>query len=115
MQKHFVFDTDSVILKFQKSDDLHYLPIGNYLGELTNGIKPKDVHIVDFVSGGGGNNYVNRTLSGKQECIDREFTSNWTNSKVINFEATKSLICTEQDKQIEIINPCKISRDSRKR
>lgn len=114
MQKHFVFDTDSVILKFQKSDDLHYLPIGNYSGELTNGIKPKDVHIVDFVSG-GPNNYVNRTLSGKQECKVREFTSNWTNSKVINFETTKSLICTEQDKQMEIINACKISRDSRKR
>ena len=46
------FDTDSIIFKTLKSDDLHYLPIGNYLGELTNEITPEDGHIVEFVSGG---------------------------------------------------------------
>lgn len=108
------FDTDSVIFKTLKSDDLHYLPIGNYLGELTNEITPEDGHIVEFVSG-GPKNYAYRTLSGREECKVRGFTLNWANSKLINFEAIKSLICTAQDRQIEIINPCKISRDSRKR
>lgn len=46
------FDTDSVIFKAKRSDDLSYLPIGNYLGELTNEISPKDGYIIEFVSGG---------------------------------------------------------------
>lgn len=76
------FDTDSVIFKTDKSDDLSYLPIGNYLGE----INPEDGHIIEFVSG-GPKNYAYRTLSGKEECKVRGFTLNWMNSKLINFEA----------------------------
>lgn len=49
------FDTDSVLFKAKMSDDLNYLPIGNYLGELTNEIKPEDGYIVEFVSGGPKN------------------------------------------------------------
>lgn len=60
-------------------------------------------------------NYAYCTLPGKKEFKVSGFTLNWTNCKVINFEAIKSLICTKHDKQIEIINPGKISRDSRKR
>lgn len=108
------FDTDSVIFKAKRSDDLSYLPIGNYLGELTNEISPKDGYIIEFVSG-GPKNYAYRTLSGKEECKVRGFTLNWANSKLINFEAIKSIICTSHERQIEIVNPCKISRDSRKR
>lgn len=108
------FDTNSVIFKTSKDDELDFLPIGNYLGELTNEIKPKDGYIVEFVSG-GPKNYAYRTLSGKEECKVRGFTLNWANSKLINFEAIKSLICTSQEKQIEIVNPCKITRDNRKR
>jgi DNA polymerase elongation subunit (family B) len=67
------FDTDSVIFKTLKCDDLHYLPIGNYLGELTNEITPEDGHIVEFVSG-GPKNYAYRTLSGREECKVRGFT-----------------------------------------
>jgi hypothetical protein len=108
------FDTDSVIFKTHIYDDLQYLPIGNFLGELTDEITQEDGYIVEFVSG-GPKNYAYRTLSGREECKVRGFTLNWVNSKMINFEAIRSLICTAQDKQIEIINPCKISRDNRKR
>lgn len=108
------FDTDSVIFKTLKSDDLHYLPIGNYLGELTDEIKEEDGYIVEFVSG-GPKNYAFRTLSGREECKVRGFTLNWANSKLINFDAIKSLIHTSRDEQIKLVNPCKISRDSRKR
>ena len=108
------FDTDSVIFKTQKNDDLSYLPIGNYLGELTNEISAQDGYIVEFVSG-GPKNYAYRTLSGKEECKVRGFTLNWANSKLIHFDAIKSIICTSHDRQIETVNPCKISRDSRKR
>ena len=113
-QNILYFDTDSVIFKTKKSDNLNYLPIGNYLGELTNEISPQDGYIVEFVSG-GPKNYAYRTLSGKEECKVRGFTLNWANSKLINFQAIKSIICTSHDRQIEIVNHCKISRDSRKR
>lgn len=108
------FNTDSVIFKTDKSDDLSYLPIDNYLGEMTNEIKPEDGHIIEFVSG-GLKNYAYRTLSGKEECKVRVFILNWINSRLINSEAIKDIICTANDKQIEIHNPCKISRDKRKR
>lgn len=108
------FDTDSVIFKAKKADDLNYLPIGNYLGELTNEITPEDGYIVEFVSG-DPKNYAYRTLSEREECKVRGFTLNWANSKLINFDAIKSMICTSRDRQIKIVNPRKISRDSRKR
>ncbi|XP_062621649.1 uncharacterized protein LOC134283217 [Saccostrea cucullata] len=108
------FDTDSIIFKSKISDDLRRLPIGNYLGELTNEIKPQDGFITEFVSG-GPKNYAYRTLSGREECKVRGFTLNWKNSKLINFDAIKSMICTGQNDSVTITNPCKISRDSRKR
>jgi hypothetical protein len=63
------------------------------LGE--NEITPEDGHIVEFVSG-GPKNYAYRTLSSREGCKVRGFTLNWANSKVINFEAIKSIICTSQ-------------------
>ena len=50
-QNVLYFDTDSIIFKTKKSDDLKYLPIGNYLGNLTNENSPQDGYIVEFVSG----------------------------------------------------------------
>lgn len=61
------FHTDSVIFKTDKSDDLSYLPIGNYFWEMTTEIHPEDCHIIEFVSG-DPQNYVYHTLSGKKEC-----------------------------------------------
>lgn len=113
-EKVLYFDTDSVIFKTCKSDELRYLPIGNYLGELTNEITAEDGHIVEFVSG-GPKNYAYRTLSGREECKVRGFTLNWTNSKLINFDAIKSIICEDNDREVVVHNPCKITRDSRKR
>lgn len=73
------FDTDSVILKVSSSDLLSKLPIGNYLGELTNEISSEDDFITEFVSG-GPKNYAYTTVSGKEECKVRGFTLNWKNS-----------------------------------
>lgn len=95
------FDTDSVIFKAKRMDDLSYLPIGNYLGELTNEISPKDGYIDEFVSE-SSKNYAYRTLSGKKECKVRGFTMKWANSKLIIFEAIKAIICTSHERQIEI-------------
>lgn len=108
------FDTDSVIFKVSSSDLLSKLPIGNYLGELTNEISSEDDFITEFVSG-GPKNYAYRTVSGKEECKVRGFTLNWKNSKLINFEAIRDMICTSRKSVVTVSNPNKICRDSRKR
>lgn len=43
-------DTDSVIFVDKDRAHVNRLPIGNYLGELTNEIPVKDGHIVEYVS-----------------------------------------------------------------
>lgn len=42
--------TDSVIFVDKDRAHVNRLPIGNYLGELTNEIPVKDGHIVEYVS-----------------------------------------------------------------
>lgn len=105
----------TVIFKVSSSDLLSKLPIGNYLGELTNEISSEDDFITEFVSG-GSKNYAYRTVSGKEECKVREgFTLNWKNSKLINFEAIRDMIGTSRKSVVTVSNPNKICRDSRKR
>lgn len=96
------YDTDSVVFRCSKTNhDLSYLPVENYLGELTNEISPEDGFIEEFVSG-GTKNYAYRANLGKEECKVRGFTLNLTNAKLINFSAIKSMIC---DSNIQEISP----------
>ena len=110
------YDTDSVVFKCHKTDDLSNLPIGNYLGQLTPEVPVSDGHIVHFCSG-GPKNYAYRTLSGSEVCKVRGFTLNWTNSQLINFEAIKNMVCSSHrhEENILVTNPYKISRHARKR
>ena len=64
------FDTDSVI--YSKEPGQPELPIGDFLGDLTNEVEHDD-HIVDFTSG-GPKNYGYETASGKVECKVRGFS-----------------------------------------
>lgn len=86
------FDIDSIIFKIFKFDDLYYLLIGNYLGELINEIKVEDGYIIEFVLG-GFKNYVYCMFLGREECKVWGFMLNWINFKVINFEVIKFIIC----------------------
>lgn len=58
-------DTDSVIFVDKDKFITKTLPIGNYLGQLTNEISPEDGHIAPFVSG-GPKNYDFKTTSLKK-------------------------------------------------
>lgn len=42
------------------------------------------------------------TVSGKEECKIRGFTLNWKNSKLINFEAIRDMICTSRKSVVRI-------------
>lgn len=108
-------DTDSIIFididkRFSKK-----LPIGNYLGELTNEIDPQDGYITHFISG-GPKNYAYRTVSGRETCRVRGFSlDNVTNSKLINFNAIRDIVVEKKLYSIQTVNPRKISRLPRKR
>ena len=72
--------------------DLYSPPLGDYLGDLTNEINPKDGnHITCFVSG-GPKNYAYNLDTGKTCCKVRGFTLNFRNSQKINFDSVALMV-----------------------
>ncbi len=106
------YDTDSVI--YVSRPGQYDPPLGDYLGELTDELGGGE-HIVEFVSG-GPKNYSYKTNKNEETCKVRGFTLNFTNSKLINFEAVKSMVTDPESRRtITVTNPNKICRDKRKR
>ena len=110
------YDTDSFIGVVSKNSSvMSELPVGNFLGDLTNEIPSEDGHIEEFVSG-GPKNYAFRTTSMKEVCKVRGFSLNFHNSKMINFDVIKEMVVSKNyDASLTTYNPCKISRLARKR
>lgn len=108
-------DTDSVIFFDKDKIITKTLPIGNYLGQLTNEILPEDGHITHFVSG-GPKNYAYKMASGNEKCKVRGFSlDNKSNSDLINFSSICDVVVNKNIKSIKTVNPRKISRLSSKR
>ena len=106
------YDTDSVIYVSKTGEN--DVPLGDYLGELTNELETGE-HIIEFVSG-GPKNYAYKTNKGNETCKVRGFTLNFTNSQLINFESVKTLLIDPFEKStITVTNPHKICRDKGKR
>ena len=106
------YDTDSVIYVSKTGEN--DVPLGDYLGELTNELETGE-HIIEFVSG-GPKNYAYKTNKGNETCKVRGFTLNFTNSQLINFESVKTLLIDPSKKlTITVTNPHKICRDKGKR
>ena len=121
-QQVLYFDTDSVIYWWEPG--LPEVPIGCYLGDFTNEIKPvvldeieHEDYIVEFVSA-GPKNYAYTTYHGKTDCKVRGFTLNVRGQAVLNFQTMKTLILDEilepqhQPRRIPVTNPHKIQRVS---
>jgi len=112
------FDTDSVIYSWKPGQP--HVPLGNYLGDFTNEIKPHKVTkqpdwIVEFAAA-GPKNYCYRTHLGKSECKVRGFTLNVRGQAVLNFDSMKDHILSEiqepepNPRLIPVVNPHKIKR-----
>jgi hypothetical protein len=103
--------------------------IGDFLGDLTNEITPKNgqgAYITQFLCG-GPKNYAYKVNNGKTHCKIRGFTLNYKNSLVLNFDSLKDIISkyvneplrktkkTRKNKSnansVSIVNECKISRE----
>jgi hypothetical protein len=89
-------DTDSVIF-VQKNNDSPWVKIGDYLGDLTNELEEYGSYsfIEQFLSG-GPKNYAFSVFcpsTGKRttKCRVNGITSNYHNSKVVNFDTLKQM------------------------
>ena len=89
-------------------------PLRDYLGELTNELKPEE-YIVEFVSG-GPKYYAYRTNKKNETCKVRGFTHHFTNSQLISFESVKSMVLEPfEKKNTTVNNPQKICRKKQKK
>ena len=114
------YDTDSVIYI---SDGKNDPPLGDFLGEFTDELEGD--YIVSFISG-GPKNYAYRTSGGKECMKVRGFTLNHLASQQITFDAMHRLVSAslpaktgakrrkiEEQDQITVMNPNKITRDKK--
>jgi len=112
-QQVLYYDTDSVI--FKKRPDQPDIPIGDFLGEMTNELD-KDDYITEFASG-GAKNYGYKTHKGKVECKVRGFTLNVRGSKTLNYDVMKRNILAEIDaplqhrRTVKVTNPNHFKRN----
>ena len=114
------FDTDSIVYWWEPG--LPEIPLGNYLGDFTNEIKPVKLDeiehedwIVELVSA-GPKNYAYETKHGKQDCKVKGFILNVRGQAVLNFNTMKELILAEilepepNPRILPLTNPHKIQR-----
>jgi hypothetical protein len=89
--------------------------LGDYLGDLTDELKPGE-HIVEFASS-GAKSYVYLTNTGRQECRLKGFTLNHKNSLLINFGVMKDMVLSQKIqgnpdlKTVITVNEKKITRN----
>ena len=109
-KKCLYYDTDSVIFVDDGTVDV---PLGDYLGDLTNELDDGD-HIVEFVSG-GPKNYAYVTKAEIFDCKVKGFSLNDQNSKIINFNSMKQMVLNRCDEKLHLQPYTQITRDKRKR
>ena len=108
------YDTDSVIYVHKIGEP--ELPLGNYLGELTDELNGD--YITTFISG-GPKNYAYCTKNGKTDTKIRGITLNYTSLKKLNPYVVRALVhlhvnCKTEAK-VTIDIPFKITRDKREK
>ena len=102
------YDTDSVFFICREGE---YIPkLGNYLGDLTNEIPESEGGGIRIFVSCGPKNYAYVTLKGTYCCKVRGFSLNFTNSKIINFEALRDIVINDNDGTRVVTNPSKICR-----
>lgn len=107
------FDTDSVIYQCRPGQKV--IPLGDYLGEMTDELEGKGF-IEEFVSG-GPKNYGYKTSRNEFQCKVRGFTLNVRGDKQLNYQVMKQNVIDEithplEDKRITAVhNPFFFTRN----
>lgn len=101
------YDTDSVI--YSHATGQYEPPTGNFLGDLTDELEcyGPGSYISEFVCG-GPKNYAYRVYSPARDeyshvCKVKGFTLNYANSQVINFNAMKDIVLSEDPPTVPVI------------
>ncbi|XP_033106710.1 probable DNA polymerase [Anneissia japonica] len=84
------YDTDSVVYVTKPGE--WNPPLGDYLGQLTSEIDPKEGKYISCFVSGGPKNYAYKLDSGKTVCKVKGLTLNFANSKKINFETVSNIV-----------------------
>ena len=101
------FDTDSVICTTEPGQ--LRIPLGDYLGEMTNELDDCDF-ITEFTSA-GHKNYGHKIRRGKVCCNVREFTLNVRGSQQLNYDVMRQNLIDEitqpldERRNIDVDNP----------
>ena len=105
--------TDSVVFLSRPGD--WEPPTGDYLGELTDEIDPKDGNYISTFVSGGCKNYAYTLDSGKTVMKVRGITLNARNSQVVNASTLKRMVMglksEEEPVKVTVTNPRKIVRN----
>lgn len=106
-------DTDSVV--YISSPGEWDPPTGDYLGNLTNEISPKDGNFIRSFVTGGPQNYAYTLDTGKTVCKVRGITLNYKNAQIVNYDTLYQMvqnIHSPQPHVVSVHNPRKITRDA---
>ena len=101
-------DTDSIFFTFKEAD---YMPeLGDYLGDFTNELDPKDGdYIQEFISA-GPKNYGYVTNTGKSHITVKGFSLNYIASQTIHYDSIKEIVLDDQAKKL-MVDQYKFKRD----
>jgi len=112
------FDTDSIVFLYDEEKPAIDLPLGDFLGDLTNEL-PKGEYITEFVCT-AAKSYAYRLTGGTEVCKVKGFTLNYKNSLAINFDVMKNMVLNQTIQnndnllKVPIVNENKINRDKKK-
>ena len=93
-------DTDSMIYVAKEGE--YDPPLGDYLGELTSEIDPKEGNYIDEFVSAGPKNYAYKLDSGITHCTVKGFTLNYIASLTINYDSIKKIVCEDQKKKLNV-------------
>ena len=106
-QRVLYFDTDSVVYTARPGQ--HEIPLGDYLGDMTNELDDDDF-ITEFTSA-GPKNYGYKTKNGKVCCKVRGFTLKFRGAQQLNYDVMRQNLIDEithpldERRNIDVVNP----------
>ncbi len=87
--------------------------LGDYLGELTDEISPKDGNYIKKFVSAGPKNYSYTLDTGKQKCVVKGFKLNVCTSQYIIYDSIKNIVLNNKTNIIQV-DQLKFSRNKEK-
>lgn len=97
------FDTDSIFF-VSNPEDTYQPELGDYLGDFTSEIDPREGNYIEEFVSAGPKNYAYKLDTGVTHCTVKGITFNSLTVKVINFESIRDIVCSDKrlDQLLEV-------------